>query len=198
MTSHRQSSMPLIRPYDWRSFVRRPNFEPWSRRYLLHLSGLSRFDFPRLCVMACHSEGRLREPLLLYALQSDRFPELMAMTDDSELRGEYEHAADSLGELAPQDYALEHGYDPSTGDRYRKVLNSFYADWHRPETLARSKSIRRDACLRAKRERGVPVAPICRELGLNVGNVNAWLKNGDMSKVSLENATRLARAFRAA
>ena len=51
--------------------------------------------------MACHSEGRLREPLLLYALQSDRFPELMAMTDDSELRGEYEHAADSLGELAP-------------------------------------------------------------------------------------------------
>ncbi|YAD76600.1 DUF6036 family nucleotidyltransferase [Bifidobacterium longum] len=189
---------PLIRPYDWRSFVRRPNFEPWSRRYLLHLSGLSRFDFPRLCVMACHSEGRLREPLLLYALQSDRFPELMAMTDDSKLRGEYEHAADSLGELAPQDYALEHGYDPSTGDRYRKVLNSFYADWHRPETLARSKSIRRDACLRAKRERGVPVAPICRELGLNVGNVNAWLKNGDMSKVSLENATRLARAFRAA
>lgn len=84
------------------------------------------------------------------------------------------------------------------GDRYRKVLNSFYADWHRPETLARSKSIRRDACLRAKRERGVPVAPICRELGLNVGNVNAWLKNGDMSKVSLENATRLAHAFRAA
>ena len=100
MTSHRQNSMPLIRPYDWRSFVRRPNFEPWSRRYLLHLSGLSRFDFPRLCAMACHSEGRLREPLLLYALQSDRFPELMAMTDDSELRGEYEHAADSLGELA--------------------------------------------------------------------------------------------------
>ena len=82
--------------------MRRPNFEPWSRRYLLHLSGLSRFDFPRLCAMACHSEGRLREPLLLYALQSDRFPELMAMTDDSELRGEYEHAADSLGELAPQ------------------------------------------------------------------------------------------------
>lgn len=78
------------------------------------------------------------------------------------------------------------------------MLNSFYADWHRPETLARSKSIRRDACLRAKRERGVPVAPICRELGLNVGNVNAWLKNGDMSKVSLENATRLAHAFRAA
>ena len=37
MTSHRQNSMPLIRPYDWRSFVRRPNFEPWSRRYLLHL-----------------------------------------------------------------------------------------------------------------------------------------------------------------
>ena len=102
MTSHRQNSMPLIRPYDWRSFVRRPNFEPWSRRYLLHLSGLSRFDFPRLCAMACHSEGRLREPLLLYALQSDRFPELMAMTDDSELRGEYEHAADSLGELAPK------------------------------------------------------------------------------------------------
>ncbi len=87
MTSHRQNSMPLIRPYDWRSFVRRPNFEPWSRRYLLHLSGLSRFDFPRLCAMACHSEGRLREPLLLYALQSDRFPELMAMTDDSELEG---------------------------------------------------------------------------------------------------------------
>lgn len=44
----------------------------------------------------------------------------------------------------------------------------------------------------------MPVAPICRELGLNVGNVNAWLKNGDMSKVSLENATRLAHAFRAA
>ena len=52
--------------------------------------------------MACHSEGRLREPLLLYALQSDRFPEPMAMTDDSELRGEYGHAADPLGELAPK------------------------------------------------------------------------------------------------
>ena len=52
--------------------------------------------------MACHSEGRLREPLLLYALQSDRFPEPMAMTDDSELRGEYGHAADPLGELPPR------------------------------------------------------------------------------------------------
>ena len=116
---------------------------------------------------------------LLYALQSDRFPELMAMTDDSELRGEYEHAADSLGELAPQDYALEHGYDPSTGDRYRKVLNSFYADWHRPETLARSKSIRRDCLSSRETGRGVCLSrQSAVNFGLNVGNVNAWLKNG--------------------
>ena len=34
---------------------------------------------------------------------------------------------------------------------------------------------------------------ICNELGLNRGNVNAYMKHGDVSKMSLQNATRIMK-----
>ena len=66
-------------------------------------------------------------------------------------------------------------------------------DSRKPETQAESKRLRWEKSRQLQLQKGVSVARICNELGLNRGNVNAYMKHGDVSKMSLQNATRIMK-----
>ena len=91
-------------------------------------------------------------------------------------------------EIDLEEAALSGQYDDSLPREYGKFLTSYRVSYNRPETVKDSKCMRWERSCALQLEKGVTTADIYRALGLNAGNVNAYLKHGDTDKVSLQNA----------
>ena len=61
----------------------------------------------------------------------------------------------------------------------------------RQQTDDATKSLMRDRIIALQQERSITNYRLYTDLNLNPGNLNAWLKHGDSSKISLANARRV-------
>lgn len=160
-----------------------------------YTGGLSKFGggLYKMAHEAATSNARLREPLLLYALYTNKLDALLKATKSKELSRAY---AALFDRVSPLDFrsALEHG-DKSVPEAYQKVWRSYEATRDAPKRDARVKSLMRTKALRLRSEANVSTYRVCRDLKLNGGNVNAWLKHGDDSKVSLATARQVVSYF---
>lgn len=78
---------------------------------------------------------------------------------------------------------------------YHKVWRSYIAQKNRKDTGARTKELMRQRILAMQADKGVSNYRIYKELDLNPGNINDWLKNGAGEKVSFL-AYQIFRLFR--
>lgn len=141
-------------------------------------------------------EPRLMEPLLLWAVvreDGDRMRHLLA--DQPTLQAELASLA-SLHDRGRLERALEKG-GHALRPEYAKVWTSYVArrDAHdRDEDL---KSDARKQVLVLERSKGVTRYQMAKDLGLNPGNLHAFLAQGNMRKLSLDRANGLVRYLRA-
>lgn len=173
--------------------MRRPVLKRWLRRELMALSGLDRFSLRKMAAMAQSSHARLAEPLFLYCKECGQLEALLALTYKGETTTLYHKLEDALGDVDLSELALS-GTAPEILPRAcAKHLNSFAVDYRKTETIAESKLMRLNRCRALQLETGAGNVEICSALGLDPGNVCAFLKHGDLGRVTLKDATAIMK-----
>lgn len=173
--------------------MRRPSLARWLKRHILHLTGGSAFSMRRAAAAAQGNAPRAAAPLLLLAVEEGRLASLMGFVYREDVRQSFTEAAQALEGTDLERAALSGVPIAGLTREYQKHLDSFRADYFAPETRAESKRIRLVRSRALQLEKGVPTSQVCAVLGLNRGNVNDYLKNGSLEKVSLENADAIMK-----
>ena len=175
------------------SEMRRPRLSRWLKKEVMHLAGLESFSLRKAAAVAQDGCPRAAAPLLLFALCSGRTERLLDYVWRDDVRVSFEAVATMLEGKDIESIAIAGGRIEELPREYAKHLDSYHACYHASETKAESKKLRWERSRMLLLQKGVPVAQISRDLGLNQGNLNAYLKHGDVSKLSLANADAVMR-----
>jgi hypothetical protein len=176
--------------------MRQLTFRGYLEPYVRYLSGQPTLALPRLTELT-RSEPRLVEPLLLWAATTGRAPRLSSLLDEqAELRAELATLV-SLEERGRLERALAAG-DPRVRPEYAKVWRSYVARRDAHTRDAQLKLEARDRVLALEATRCVSRYRMAKDLGLNPGNLHAFLSQGNTSKLSLDRAYRLVAYVAAA
>ena len=144
--------------------------------------------------MAQGSTPRLIEPLFLYVFEAGKIEALLAFVWREDVRASYEHMLEMLESCdSLQAVALADDSSIPLPREYSKHLTSFRAAYNKPETDAESKRMRWERSRDLQLKKGISNAEIYKALGLNPGNVNAYMKHGALDKVSLQNSTDIMK-----
>jgi hypothetical protein len=169
--------------------MRRPVFSRWIKKQVQEIAGERTLNLRKLVAAAQKDKPRLIEPLLLYAITAGYEDRLISLIYQDEIRESYNSVLAILEGIELEDVVLSGQLDSSLPREYNKFLISYRVSFNRPETARDSKRMRWERSRALQLEKGISTADIYRALGLNAGNVNAYMKYGDTDKVSLENAT---------
>ena len=167
--------------------MRNLTFKGLLEKYIKGLSYAGTVDIRKLTSEVMSGNYRLRAPLLLYAVthgKTDLLKSCLLKEEAPEgLLTMLTHLEGSnLEEL------LEDGTLP---EEYRKVWNSFKVRKNQPETEDALKAAMRNKILHLQKTKNCSNYRLYKDLNLNPGNINSWLKNGDGSKVSYHTAERI-------
>lgn len=171
--------------------MRELTFKGFLTRYVRQLSANETNSLYKLAAEAGAANPRLKEPLLLYALYSQKQDVLLLATKDLTLRGDYDrlisqYTAATMTELLEQ-------ASPELPEEYHKVWRSYQSKKNRWQADDHTKELMRRKIKRLQMKSGITNYRIYTDLKLNPGNLNAWLKHGDREKVSLETARGVLR-----
>jgi len=171
--------------------MRRPSFRGWLSRELKYLSGENTLNLHRLAYLAQASNARLWERLALYAIAVNQTARLKGYLYQEELIDDLNSLAFILNgvDLGNLNWIDSVQLPP----RYEKALLSYKAAYQRIDTRNESKKLCWKKSVQLQKEKGVSNSQIYYYLNLDAGNTNAYLKNGDIDKVSLENATKIMK-----
>lgn len=144
--------------------------------------------------MAQDTTPRLIEPLFLYAFETGKTETLLDYLWRDDVRASYGHMLEMLeGQDGLQTMALSEDNSVTLPREYSKHLASFRVAFNKPETDAESKRMRWERSRDLQLKNGISNAEIYKALGLNPGNVNAYMKHGALDKVSLQNSTDIMK-----
>lgn len=171
--------------------MRKLTFAGFTKQYVEELSLSGSLSLRRLAQEAEHENPRLREPLFLYAATNGKMDILLHYAQNTQLYGDYHTLSLRYPNEALTDALRSEG--SSIGEEYRKVWRSYKAVCGMQARNARVKRMYREKILSLQANRGISTYRLSKELSLNNANVNAWLKNGDEGKLSLEKAQSIYR-----
>lgn len=142
----------------------------------------------RLAEEAEHKNPRLREPLELYAVFHGKTDVLLRAAKASWLNYNFLHySPEQLKKLLADKASPLH-------ENYKKVYRSYLSVSSKKDVDDHTKALLRARILELQKENHISNYRLYRELSLNPGNVNAYLKHGDTDKVSLETARKMLEA----
>ena len=169
--------------------MRELTFAGFLSRYVreLSLSGTNAISI--LAREAAEKNYRLREPLLLYALFTDKIPLLRKSIRNDKLKRHVESILDRFDRERMLQALKEE--DPELPPEYRKVWRSYLVRKNIKKREAHTKELTRQRILSMQQEKGISNGRICQTLGLDPGNIGAWLKNVAGGRVSLETAGKV-------
>lgn len=166
-------------------------FRGFLSRYVRQLSRYDTNGLYKLAQEAAEENARLKAPLLLFALYSGKEDVLLKATKDAALKEHYRSLLDRYSAEA-MTKALD-GNSSDLNEEYFKVWRSYRSAANKTVSEADTKELMRKKIKRLQEKNGVSNYRIYKDLGLNPGNLNAWLKHGHADKVSLETARKTLR-----
>ena len=173
--------------------MRELTFPGFLKSYVRELSLSHSTGVRVLAKEAAERNSRLREPLYLYALLTGQIELLQKSVRGTALAAAYKELPDDPAEMEKQLRA-----EPSElPEAYRKVWHSYLVYRERGKRDEETKELIRRQIVHLQAERGVSNYRLYTSLGLNPGNLNAWLKHGDGKKVSLKTARAVLEQIRA-
>lgn len=168
--------------------MRKLTFKGFLKKYVAELAGVQTASVHKLA--DCMTENpRLKEPLFLYALTFNKVDLLLRHTATSAVAAEYEQLSNrySLAQmlllLENQSHELPEGY-LKVWRSYCSVRDAVLADNDTKELIHRR-------VLELQKKKKLTNYRLYTDLKLNPGNVNAWLKHNDSSKMSLDCARQI-------
>ena len=170
----------------------RLTFRGWLLSYCQELTGLKTTSVKKLVSAVEGSAPHASAALFLLAAETGKARDLPGRTSDPELRAEWESMTAMLPENPTGAEAFARTNYRALPARYRKVIDAYDAVAERRENDERAKALMAKKTVAALERAGKTRYRLCRDLGLNEGNVYAWLA-GDPSKVSRATARRAWR-----
>lgn len=160
-------------------------FRGFLKNYCRELSGLDTLSLKKLCSAAANETPRVAEPLFLLALAEGKLPYLLSLASGTWMKHSYQDAANLVSNLNPTDCETLERVLPR---RYGNVLRAYRAVRERVVGDRRISGLMRKKTLDALQASNVSIYRLCKDLGLNLGNVYAYLSKGDVTKVSRDTA----------
>ena len=166
--------------------MRKLTFKGFLTRYVKELSYSNTLDLKKLAAEVAENH-RLRAPLVLYAVVTGK--DALLQDHLQKVKGGDQLCA-MLSTLRNKDVEklLE---DKEAPDEYLKVWNSYLVSSAAPDREEELKAAMRKKILQLLDEKQCSNYRVYKDLNLNPGNINSWLKNGDGSKVSYQTAERI-------
>jgi hypothetical protein len=164
-------------------------FNGWLKTELKRMSVDGSLNLRSLAAWAQTTRPRIATPLLAYAIENDVVEQLVSYIHDQNLLEEYTTVLSISGGKSLD--SLDDQTVKQLPWNYRKLLKTWESAKYRTANRTASKELRLARSLALKEEKGIRNAQIYSDLGLNKGNINAYFKDRDVSKVSLETATRI-------
>lgn len=172
--------------------MRQLTLKGFLRQYCCLLADLDTRSYARLVNRAENGWSRVVEPLVLLAAVEGKLPLLSKRAGDltrsaiSQFEASF-HVVKSVP--IPESELLEHQED--LPGAFRKVLVSYVAEKGKVSNERRLTGVLREMLLPLMEEKKLTGYRLCKDLGLNSGNVYAYLANGNVKCVSKETALRM-------
>lgn len=167
-----------------KTMVAKLTFEGFLKRYCADLSGVNTVNLRKLFALANSDAARVAEPLFVLAWERGKLDYLLLISRGTALGDEYLKVASlASGYENPEDFLMSN----KAPARYRAVFESFCASEDVFLANRRIVALLREKTLQALEMASVTRYRLCEDLGLNKGNVYAYLA-GDESKVSKDTA----------
>ncbi|MBR2836083.1 MAG: hypothetical protein IKE43_10325 [Coriobacteriales bacterium] len=163
-------------------------FKGFLRSYVRELTGRETDSLKILCASVAKKTPTAKEALMVFAAIQHKAHYLAKLAHNTWMETEYVEIADKIDAFKDVETFLQSHDAP---ERYRKVWNSFIAKRDAIQADRRIIAIMRDKTLEALDTLNITIYQICQELGLNKGNVYAYINSGDTSKVSRDTARRI-------
>ncbi len=168
--------------------MRRPTFVRWAKREALLAANAKAFGFKRLAGLLQDGFENVKAPLFLYAYETDDLTRLRRYILDASLLDELKRVENVMGERSVEKLALRGTPMRLLPPEYQACLDAFARAYRTPERLEAEKRVLWEQTTHEQKRKGIPNSTVYQRLGLNPGNVNAYLKDGAVEKLSLENA----------
>jgi len=168
--------------------MRRLTFHRYLERYVRSLSRTGTNSLYKLAGEVTENL-RLREPLLLYAMSFGKTEILLRASRDYPVYSDYKELTskykweDIIEMLKNEDAQL--------GQNYHKVFNSYIRRRDMPDTNNETKRLMHKRIRKLQKEKCISNYRLYTDLKLNPGNTNAFLKRGDIVKISMGNAEKM-------
>jgi hypothetical protein len=176
--------------------MRRLTFAGYLKSYVPYLADSNSLAFSRLWERTA-SHPRATEPLLLLAAVTGRPGALSAQVSaEPTLAAELDLLVE-LAESGSLEAALA-DEDPRLRPEYLKVWRSYVVRRDAHLRDADLKKLARQRALELEAKRQVTRYRVAKDLGLNPGNLHAFLAQGNVTKLSLEHAYELVEYLEAA
>lgn len=175
--------------------MKRPTFERWIRRECCAIAQTDSFSLVKLAALAQSqrkgpgdtvSRRRLAAALQLYALSNGCSQRLNNHVWDKKLLEKYVRVERAIGARDIQRLALRGTPMLSLPSEYRTLMTAFYENYYSPEISAEKKRALREQARELQLKTGTTSTDIARATGIAVTNVVAFLKNGEVSRISIE------------
>ena len=176
--------------------MRELTFCGYLRKYVRAMSNADSCGLYPLAREAVSTNLRLREPLFLYALFSGKENVLMSATKDEDLRHEYSLLLEKYDRNQMEKALID--YDESIPERYQRVYRSYLAARNRNLVENDVKAAMHSHILELKQAKCISAYRIYTDLGYNPSNLNAFIKHGDCSKLSLQKVRSVLHYLEAA
>lgn len=164
-------------------------FKGFLKLYCAELSQEKTSSLAKLGKHAANEAPRVAEPLFLLALSEGKTPYLLSLCKSTWMEKEFNTLARSSEKFGEDAEAF--AQSPYAPDRYRKVFEAYNAKLHSADAERRISFLLRNKILAELEKSGRSIYQLCKDLGLNKGNVYAYLNKGDSSKVSKKTAYRM-------
>ena len=163
--------------------MRKITFANYVRKQIIELTAIERFQLSKLAVAAENSE-RLRTPFLLYLSVKKTDEEIRSILHELSL-AEYESVFTGITDPVEESKKLPLPYQRIISG-YKRI-----SETHKAE----NESKRLIASRIEQRRRGLELSDyrICRELGINSGNFNAFFYHGHDNALSLDKVKLIYR-----
>lgn len=163
-------------------------FKGFLKEYCRELSGLETASLRRLMVKADSDAPRVAEPLFCLACEEGKLDYLLKNARGTWMESQWEELAPGAMKYKDTRTWLEECKE--VPDRYAQVLSAYESQWDLLNADRRMNALMRERTLRALSRTGMTRYQLSKRLGINKGNLYAYL-NGDDSKVGKQTARKI-------
>ena len=165
--------------------MRKLSLKSYLEKQMITLSGLNSKSLYRFSAMS-EKNARLKDTVVLYLM--------LFVRDDLKrhLLNKYPYLSsgcEKLSGITPEN--LESFLADDTLSEYRTIYENYLNTIGSHENENRIKRMMYQRIVQLQREKDISNYAVYKSLKLNPGNANAFLKNGDVSKLSLDTVRRI-------